>query len=185
MKSVPLNPDRPPDDSDVGPKTALGFDDLYDRHFPFVWRCLRSLGVNPGALDDAAQDVFLVVHRQLATFCGEASPRTWLYGIARHIANHQRLVRRKQAALATLVTDQPHPGPGPLERAEDAQAAAFVEGFIAGLDDRKRDLFILAVLEEMTIAEVSATLSIPVNTADLPLRSVRADFEHALRRHQS
>ena len=52
--------------------------------------------------------------------------------------------------------------------------------FVAGLDDKKRDLFILAVLEEMTIPEVAAALAIPLNTAYTRLRSVRADFERAL-----
>ena len=75
----------------------------------------------------------------------------------------------------------------PHERAgrEDAEAAAFVESFLAGLDPKKRDLFILAVLEEMTIPEVATTLSIPVNTAYTRLRAVRADFERALGRHKS
>lgn len=189
MKSVPLNPDdssnelradgpRPPDRP---PRT---FDDLYNDHFPFVWRCLRGLGVDPGALDDAAQDVFLVVHRQLAGFRGESSAQTWLFGIARHVAaNHQRRIRRKQAPLEPLVSEPPHPNPGPHERAADAEAAAFVETFLAGLDDKKRDLFILAVLEGMTIPEVATALSIPVNTAYTRLRAVRADFERALERH--
>ena len=51
---------------------------------------------------------------------------------------------------------------------------------MSGLDDKKRDLFILAVLEEMTIPEVAAALAIPLNTAYTRLRSVRADFERAL-----
>lgn len=185
MKSVPLNPDGPPQGADARPSSAPRFDDIYNDHFSFVWRCLRGLGVEPEALADAAQDVFLVVHRQLAGFRGESSPRTWLYGIARHIAsNHQRRVRRKQAALDPLVAEPEHPGPGPLERAEDAQAASFVEGFVAGLDARKRDVFILAVMEEMTIPEVAAALAIPVNTAYTRLRAVRAGLEQALRRHQ-
>jgi RNA polymerase sigma-70 factor (ECF subfamily) len=60
-----------------------------------------------------------------------------------------------------------------------------VATFVADLDDKKRDLFILAVLEEMTIPEVAAALAIPLNTAYTRLRSVRADFEHALARRSS
>jgi RNA polymerase sigma-70 factor (ECF subfamily) len=181
LRSVPLNPDEPVDGlRDDG---LQSFDEIYGRYFPFVWRCLCGLGVVPGALDDAAQDVFLVVHRQLGRFRGESSSQTWLYGIARHVAfNHQRRARRKQAPLEPMVSEAAHPGPGPLERAADAEAAAFVEGFLAGLDAKKRDLFILAVLEEMTVPEVAATLSIPLNTAYTRLRSVRADFARALDR---
>ena len=190
MKPLPLNPG----DSSNGlradgvrlPADApWSFDDSYGRYFPFIWRCLRGLGVPADGLDDAAQDVFVVVHRQLPGFRGESSVQTWLYGIARHIAaNHQRRARRKQAPLEPLVAEPPHPDPGPHEKAADAEAAAFVETFVAGLDAKKRDLFILAVLEEMTMPEVAASLSIPLNTAYTRLRSVRAQFERALARHQ-
>jgi RNA polymerase sigma-70 factor (ECF subfamily) len=181
LKSVPVIPGEPSDRPGAQPEGAQSFDEIYDRYFPFVWRCLRAFGVGPGALDDAAQDVFLVVHRQLGAFRGESSAKTWLYGIARHVAsNHQRRDQRKQAPLEPLVSEPAHPDPGPLERAEDAEAAAFVATFVAGLDDKKRDLFILAVLEEMTIPEVAAALGIPLNTAYTRLRTVRGDFERAL-----
>ena len=190
MKSVPLDPG----DSSEGPSAegtglrALAprrFDDVYDTYFPFVWRCLRALGVPAGALDDAAQDVFLVVHRQLPGFRGQSSARTWLFGIARHVAsNHKRWSRRKQAPLEPLGSDAPDLARGPLEHAQDAEAAAFVAAFLARTDEKKRDLFILAVLEQMTIPEVAAALSIPINTAYTRLRAVRADFERALGHHE-
>ncbi len=186
MKSVPLNHEGPRESPGAQLPIAHSFDDVYTRYFPFVWRCLRGLGIPTPGLDDAAQDVFLVVHRQLGGFRGESSPQTWLYGIARHVAsNHQRRERRKQAPLEPLVAEPAHPAPGPDERAGDAEAAAFVESFLAGLDPKKRDLFILAVLEEMTIPEVATTLAIPVNTAYTRLRAVRADFERAIGRHKS
>jgi RNA polymerase sigma-70 factor (ECF subfamily) len=190
LKSLPAHP--APSSSELGAAgggmpaaPARPVDDLYSREFPFVWRCLRGLGVPPAGLDDAAQDVFLAVHRQLPTFRGQSSVQTWLYGITRHVAaNHQRRRRRKQAPLESLVGDPPHPGPGPHERAQDAEAGAFVDGFLAGLGDTKRQLFMLAVLEQMSIPEVAAALSIPLNTAYTRLRAVRADFERALARYK-
>src|SRR5687768_12204599 len=72
------------------------FDEVYAENFPFVWRCLRALGVPQALLDDATQDVFVVVHRQLDAFEGRSSVRTWLYGIARKVAfNHRRRQQRK------------------------------------------------------------------------------------------
>jgi len=182
LKSVPVNPSVAAEGS-AAPEPAEAFNEIYDRHFSFVWRCLRGLGIPAAALDDAAQDVFLVVHRQLAAFRGDSSARTWLFGITRNVAgNHLRRARRKQAPLEPLVEDPAHPAPGPHEHAEDAQAAAFVADFLAGLDAKKRELFILSVLEEMTMPEVAAALSIPLNTAYTRLRRVRAAFEAALGR---
>jgi RNA polymerase sigma-70 factor (ECF subfamily) len=190
LKTVPLNPGDSPDrpkaegvrsDAEEG----VSFDDLYDRHFNFVWRCLASLGVPPVSLHDAAQDVFLVVHRQLGGFRGDATVRSWLYGIARNVAsNHQRRAGRKDAVLEPLVVEPPYPGPGPHERTADAEAATFVLAFLQGLEPKKRDVFILAVLEQMTIPEVAAALSIRLNTAYGRLRAVRAELASALARHE-
>lgn len=168
----------------AGPQEeSRDFDEVYDQHFSFVWRCLRGFGVPRDALDDVAQDVFLVVHRQLSTFRGESTLRTWLFGIARHVAsNQQRHAQRKQKPLEPLVDEPAHSDPGPLERAQDAEAAAFLETFLATLDDKKRDLFMLAVIEEMGMPEVAAALGIPVNTAYTRLRSARATFQRALAR---
>ncbi len=171
------------------PEPDAKFDQIYAQQFEFVWRCLRGLGVPPAALDDAAQDVFLAVHRQLSGFRGESGIRTWLYAITRHVAaNHRRRDRRKGSVLEPLQPELPaliDPGPGPLERAADAQAAAFVERFLAKLDTKKREVFLLAFIEQMTIPEVAAALSIPLNTAYTRFRRVRADFQKALERQHA
>src|SRR5262245_28116714 len=38
---------------------------LMDRHFDFVWRSARRLGLAPADADDVAQDVFIVAARRL------------------------------------------------------------------------------------------------------------------------
>ncbi|HXJ20078.1 MAG TPA: sigma-70 family RNA polymerase sigma factor [Polyangia bacterium] len=185
MKLVRDHRQEPAEPSGGTPPGPSLFDDVYVQHFGFVWRCLRGLGVPQAALDDAAQDVFLAVHRQLGRFRGEAGIRTWLYGIARHIAsNHRRRDRRKMAPLEPLDPDTVARDPDPLQRAADAQAASFIEQFLAKLDTKKREVFLLAMIEEMTIPEVAAALSIPLNTAYTRFRRVRAEFHRALARVQ-
>ncbi len=165
--------------------SAPSFDQVYAGHFAFVWRCLRGLGVPPPGLDDAAQDVFVAVHRQLPGFRGEAAIRTWLYAITRHVAaNHRRRDRRKSSLWEPLQPELPDPRPDPMERAAHAQAASFVERFMAKLDTKKREAFMLAFVEEMTVPEVAAALQIPLNTAYTRVRRARADFQRALERRQ-
>lgn len=62
---------------------ALDFAAVYDAHFDFVWRNLRRLGVVGAGLDDAAQDVFVVVHRRLAELGDGVSIAAWLYHLSR------------------------------------------------------------------------------------------------------
>jgi hypothetical protein len=47
------------------PAPALGFEEIYESYFEFVWRSLRRMGVPGRSVDDAAHDVFLVVPRRL------------------------------------------------------------------------------------------------------------------------
>jgi RNA polymerase sigma-70 factor (ECF subfamily) len=51
------------------------------------------------------------------------------------------------------------------------------------LDDAKREVFVLAELEEMTAPEISEALDIPLNTVYSRLRAARQLFEQALARH--
>jgi RNA polymerase sigma-70 factor (ECF subfamily) len=166
------------------------FDDIYAQYFSFVWRCLRSLGVPRAALDDAAQEVFLVVHRRLPEFEGHSTIRTWLFGILRRVAFNQRRGLRRRLAHEADSQDQGdapnQPGqPSPLDRAANAEAAAFIERFVAQLPERQREVFILVMIEEMSVPDVAEALSIPLNTAYTRLRSARSDLRRAIAERES
>ena len=76
---------------------TLDFTAVYEEHFAFVWRSMRRLGVPDRLLDDAAQDVFIVVHRRLGEFEGRSTLKSWLFAIARRVAHdHRRRVGRKE-----------------------------------------------------------------------------------------
>ena len=167
------------------PARPLEFAEVYAGHFAFVWRSLRALGVSPTHLADAAQDAFLVVHRRLAEFEGRAHLRTWLFAIVEHVAfNYRRAERRKAAPLRPLDSEQPSEEPDPVECTADLEAARFLQGFLASLDDGKRAVFALALVEEMSAPEVAAILSIPENTVYSRIRAVRQAFRAAALRHQ-
>jgi RNA polymerase sigma-70 factor, ECF subfamily len=158
------------------------FDDLeavYDAYFSFVWRCLSGLGVSESALDDATQDVFVVVHRKLSSFRGESSLRTWLYGIVRNVAANHRRSQRRRPNLQSLLVEPPSARPGPEDSLAEREALHFVEQFLAGLSEAKRELFVLALLEELSVPEIAEMLGIPLNTAYTRLRSLRQDFMRA------
>jgi RNA polymerase sigma-70 factor, ECF subfamily len=159
---------------------VASFRELYAAQFRFVWRCLGALGVPAASLDDATQEVFLVVHRRLGEFRGDSNVRTWLYEIVRKVAaNAKRSVRRK-GQHAELVGDEPSHQPDPFERFESRESIAFIHAFLNALDDGKRDVFVLAVVEQMTIPEVAAILGLPLNTAYTRLRTVKREFQDAL-----
>jgi RNA polymerase sigma-70 factor, ECF subfamily len=150
---------------------------LYDQHVAFVWRNLRRLGVPPASLDDATQDVFLVVHRRIADAPADG-PRSWLFGILRRIAaDHRRRGRRRSAVPIDDVPEPPTGDLGPEQRAARAEAARMIHRILDQLSDDKREVFVLAELEQMTAPEIAAAIGIPINTVYSRLRVARAEFE--------
>lgn len=172
-----------PESSLSGAK-SLQFDDIYAAYFDFVWRCMRSLGVPERALDDAVQEVFIVVHRALGGFRGDSTIKTWLYGIVRHVAYKQARTAGRKECAQPIDTELPSNEPTPSERAQEAEAAAFVQRFAHTLEPKKREVFVLSVLEQCTAVEVAAMTSTPLNTVYTRLRAVRAEFRAALERHR-
>ncbi|MEO6603411.1 MAG: sigma-70 family RNA polymerase sigma factor [Polyangiaceae bacterium] len=171
-------------ESSLGGANSSQFDGIYSAYFDFVWRCLRTLGVPERALDDAVQEVFIVVHRGLDGFRGDSSIRTWLYGIVRNVAYKQARTAGRKERAQPIDTELPSSEPTPSQLAEEAEAAAFVQRFAHSLDQKKREVFILAVLEQCTAVEVAEMTGAPLNTVYTRLRSVRAEFRAALERYR-
>jgi RNA polymerase sigma-70 factor (ECF subfamily) len=181
---APLAPVVPPG---VEPSTVTAVLDLpaiYDQHADFVWRSLRRLGVPERSVDDAVQDVFIVVHRRLGEFEGRSTLKSWLFGIARRVAHdHRRRIGRKERdeELPEVVADPA--GTTPALEAERAEAVRALHAILASLDDDKREVFILAELEQMTAPEIAAALGVNLNTIYSRLRAARAAFDAAVARH--
>jgi RNA polymerase sigma-70 factor (ECF subfamily) len=164
------------------------FEEVYATTFPFAWRLLRRLGVPESSLDDAAQEVFVIVHRRLAGFEGRSSLRTWIAGIALRVASDLRRASRRRGdtiPLSDEIADaMADARPGPVEHATSAQAFALMQKLLATLSEEQRDVFVLAELEQLTATEISAITGAGVNTVYSRLRLARAGFEEALEQHE-
>ncbi|MBV1859320.1 MAG: sigma-70 family RNA polymerase sigma factor [Nannocystaceae bacterium] len=170
----------------VATHRTLSFDAVFRDEHDFVWRTLRHYGVPEAGLDDATQDVFVVVHRRIADFDGRAPLRSWLIGIARRVGSRHRSRREAQARReAPLGAVEPSSSdPGPHSRAIRVEAADFVATFLDLLPPKLRGAFQLCEIEGMSAPEVADVLGIPVNTVYSRLRLARARFERALERRQ-
>jgi RNA polymerase sigma factor (sigma-70 family) len=101
---------------------------VYEAHFRYVWRCLRSLGVRDAQLDDALQDVFLVVQRRLPEFDGGAELRTWLYAIALRIARKYRERAQREPASLEAARERTPELPLPPETSGEGTCLAVPSG---------------------------------------------------------
>lgn len=158
------------------------FEAVYEEYFDLVWRSLRRLGVAPAGVDDALQDVFVVVHRRLSEFEQRSSLKTWIFGITLRVASeHTRRGRRVERTIALDAELRDH-APDPHEQRVQREAAELLYRVLDELDADKRAAFVLAELEEMTIAEIATAVGANVNTVSSRVQAARRQFESALRR---
>ena len=160
----------------------------FEEHFSMVWRSLRRLGVAESALDDAVQDVFLVLHRRWADFQHQSSLRTWIYGILLRVASdHTRRARRERARWSSdvEVPELESSAESPDHLYQQREAAVLLRAALAQLEDKERQMLVLIDLEERSVVEAAEALGINLNTAYSRLRRARQSFEKALRAAQS
>lgn len=154
--------------------SGLEFNDVFVQHGRFVWRVLLRLGVQRRDVPDAGQEVFLVVHRRLQDFDAQRSSlSSWLYGICLRVASDYR--RRHPNRRETEPTDlQDLAAAGEPETAlatqRDWQALARV---LDGIDEAKREVFVLYELEELAMPEVAELVGCPLQTAYSRLHAAR------------
>ena len=155
------------------------FEAFYREQFGVAWRALARLGVPPRDCEDAAQEVFVTAHRRWSTVREPQRRRAWMLGIVRRIAwrhrrGDDRRAQRLDAAarIATPAMALEHE----LQRREAWRA---VVEFLDGLDDDKREAFVLGELEELPRPELAAALGVQPSTAYSRLQAARRLFvEH-------
>lgn len=166
---------------------TLSFEAIYEHQFDFVWAMTRRFGVPPEALDDVVQEVFMVVHAKLDTLTSPEALRSWLYGIVRRTASgYRRKQRFDRAPSVIAVEDIPNleAGLSPADLAEQNAEVRQLWALLAEIEPKKREVLVMAELEEFTCPEIAQALNIPINTAYSRLRHAREAFEAALARHK-
>lgn len=136
------------------------------------------------SVEDAAQDTFSVVSRQLAQFEGRSALRTWLFAILQRVAANYRRTRARKLEQLTPFEDSVGHEPTPHAHAEATEAAHVIERFCAGLDAERRAVFVLSLLEETPAQEVALALGIPLNTVYSRVHALRDGLRRALARRE-
>jgi RNA polymerase sigma-70 factor, ECF subfamily len=163
------------------------FETIYNQYFDFVWAMTLRLGVARAATDDVVQEIFMVVHARLSTLREPASLRSWIYGIVRRtVSDHHRSQRTRAAFGSTFEAEASLRQPSqqtPLDLTEQSDQVKVLQSLLDELDPAKREVFVLAELEELSVPEIAEALEIPLNTAYSRLRLAREAFEQRLARH--
>jgi RNA polymerase sigma-70 factor, ECF subfamily len=142
----------------------------------------------PAATEDVVQEMCIVIDSRLHTLEQPQALRSWIYGVVRRtVSRHHRSRWVKEAsgaALAGAPHAQPLP-PTPVDLVEQKDKVKLLFILLEELDEPKREVFMMAELAELTVAEIAELLEIPLSTAYSRLRAARRAFEEALVRHSA
>lgn len=181
--SDPPDPDRRPDRASRsalarGDATALA--DLLAQHWtPLVRYALRLLGA-PDLAEDAAQDAFVRLWEHRDRLDPARPIRSYLYRILRNrVLDELRRERILGERLPLLgISGARPPTPSQVTEAEDLEAA--LERAIEALPVRRREVFVLAHLHDLSYQEISEVMDIAPRTVANHMSLALAELRKAI-----
>jgi len=140
-----------------------------------VWRLCALVG-RRGEADDLTQETFLRVLKALPQFRAESSAKTWVLGIARRTCadDFRRAFRSKNLAdrlrLNALVDQRP------LD-----QSTSGISAIVAGLDEERREAFVLTQVIGLSYEETADVCDCPVGTIRSRVARARQQLTQEIR----
>jgi RNA polymerase sigma-70 factor (ECF subfamily) len=166
------------------------YEQLIDRFQTPVYNLAYRLLNDQSDAADVLQEVFIKIFRNVATFRGESSLRTWVYRIAVNESHNRRRWlfrhRRGETGLEEFWDDSESrekplkdQGETPYDFTMNREAQVLLEEGLAALNPVFRDVLVLREVEEMSYEEIAAILEVSIGT--VKSRIVRG--RDALRKH--
>lgn len=175
---------------------AVAFEQLVARYQHRLLTVLTHLVGNADQAEDLAQEVFLRVYRGRQSYQPDAKFSTWLYTIANNVAANALRGRSRRHEVNLVGTASGPLGAQPLEQLataasgqmptrqlDKAEMCEVVKAALAGLNDRQRLAILLHKFEDLSYADIAATmdLSTPalkslLNRARVQLREILAPY---------
>ncbi len=146
------------------------FDGLYFRYRDWVVRlAYRFTGHDDDALD-VLQDTFAYVFRKFPGFRLTASMTTFLYPVVKNLSI---AARRKRQRMVGAEDDVLHNLPQRQDLI-DANARPELTRVLANLPEGQREVLLMRFVDDMSLAEIAASLAIPEGTVKSRLHNALA-----------
>lgn len=152
------------------------FNALYLRHrtpvFRFAWRLTGSLET----AEDVVQECFVALLDGAAFDARQASLRTYLFGVARHLAmKHVRVGQRESEAMPEALSPW-----DTLNGLLGRERAAAVARAVATLPPFQKEALILFEYEELSLEEIAEITGVEVGAVKARLHRARESLRRQL-----
>jgi RNA polymerase sigma-70 factor, ECF subfamily len=172
---------------------AQAFDTLLLRHQVAVYNFLRRMVPNAGTAEDLTQECFLRVWRARGSYLPTAMFRTWIFTIARRLAQDQAKQRRIETVPLLAERDSTagqtqHAQPtGAGAAADPAQIimarelAALLDRALQELPTELREAVVLRDQEQLAYEQIADIVGCPLGTVKSRLHAARNRLRATIR----
>ena len=148
---------------------------LIERFQQPVYNLVYRLMDDPSESPDVVQEVFLKVFRNIGSFKGNSSLKTWIYRIAFNEAyNHRRWFTRHKRQEIGLETQEDEslsyqdvladPGRSAFDIVSDIEIHSLIEEALGELNPAFRAAVVLRDIEDLSYEEISEVLEVSLGT---------------------
>jgi len=148
---------------------------LIDRYEHPVFNLLSRLLEDPADAADVTQEVFLKVFRNVGSFRGDSSLKTWIYRISVNESHNQRRWfgrhRKQEVAIDPAVDESESrrdwvadPGRSPLQLAMDREQEALIQRALSDINPNFRAVLVLREIEALNYDEIAEILGLSLGT---------------------
>jgi len=186
VRPSPARPSGVPDDRELVRRAQAddkeAFEELVRRHQHRVFAVAGGILRRREDVEDIAQQVFVKAYFSLKRFDQRAAFSTWLYKIT--VNECWDLLRKKKVRPLLYESDlseeqaRQFDSPEKLasfqpDTSETLEAREYVDGLLAGIDERDRMMLILKEVEGFAVEEIAEMLDLNANTVKVRLFRAR------------
>ncbi len=148
---------------------------LFRAHKDDIARQVQRMTGNASVVDDLVQEVFIAAFSAMAGFRQDSQLETWLYRItANKVRNYWDAERRRQRREQQVGTLPREPVVTPEEEATAVEHRERLYAALGRLPHKLREAFTARAIENLSLAESSERLGVPVSTVSYRTRQAEA-----------
>lgn len=154
------------------------FTELFDEHYPRLFRYLDRLSGDAELAGDIAQDVFVRLHRRGAV---PDRPGAWLITVALNLFRNARSMRARRRRLLTIGRARDvhsDPPPDPMQTVGAAESARRARAALDAMPERDRALLLLRA-EGYAYRDLAKALGLNETSVGTLLARARQAFRDA------
>lgn len=184
-RQTPMPGPQQADDAALMARVRLGGEDAFqavvNRYWPQAHAYALSFSVDADSAEDLVQESLIELWERRDSWVGRGSVRGFLFRVIRNrvlnARRHQRIrwkISRAQSARSTAgqVT--------PAQILDGREAEALAEGAIQSLPERRREVFRLVRIQQLSYREVAEVMDISVQTVANQMSAALKELRSAL-----